>query len=36
MFREVFIPTEENNIIPTATIPRDWYGQEVEIISNMQ
>jgi len=32
MFREVFIPSEENNIIPSLTIPREWYGQEVEII----
>ena len=32
MFREVFIPSEENNIIPPVTIPREWYGQEVEII----
>ena len=32
MFREVFIPSEENNIIPSVTIPREWYGQEVEII----
>jgi len=32
MFREVFIPSEENNIIQPVTIPREWYGQEVEVI----
>ena len=32
MFRQVFTPTEENNTIPLVTIPREWYGQEVEII----
>ena len=32
MFRQVFTPSEENNTIPLVTIPREWYGQEVEII----
>ena len=32
MFRQVFTPTEKNNAIPYVTIPREWYGQEVEII----
>jgi len=32
MFRHVFIPTENNNMIPTVTIPQEWYGQEVEVI----
>jgi hypothetical protein len=32
MYRQVFTPTEHNNIIPV-TIPREWYGQEVEIIA---
>jgi hypothetical protein len=31
MYRQVLTPTEHNNIIPV-TIPREWYGQEVEII----
>jgi alpha/beta superfamily hydrolase len=29
MYRQVFIPTEQNSHI---AIPREWYGQEVEII----
>jgi len=32
MYRHVFTPTEKNNVIPPVTIPREWYGQEVEII----
>ena len=32
MFRQVFIPTEDNNSLPTMNIPREWYGQEIEII----
>jgi len=32
MFRHVFIPTESNNIIPSVTIPQEWYGREVEVI----
>ena len=32
MFRQVFTPTEGNNAIPAVPIPREWYGQEVEII----
>ena len=32
MFKHVFIPTEDNNSIPKVTIPREWYGQEVEVI----
>ena len=32
MFRQVFIPTEDNNRIPLVSIPREWYGQEIEIL----
>ena len=32
MFRQVFIPTEDNSGLPPMNIPREWYGQEVEII----
>ena len=32
MYRHIFIPTEDNHIIPAVTIPREWYGQEVEVI----
>ena len=32
MFRQVFTPTEGKNALPSITIPREWYGQEVEII----
>ena len=32
MFRQVFIPTESNNVLPPVNIPREWYGQEVEMI----
>ncbi|MDR3286587.1 MAG: hypothetical protein LBT27_04010 [Prevotellaceae bacterium] len=31
MYRKIFIPSEQNNSIPV-TIPREWYGQAVEII----
>jgi len=29
MYRQVFIPSEQNNVI---TIPRKWYGKEIEVI----
>jgi hypothetical protein len=29
MYRQVFTPTEQNK---TVTIPRQWYGKEVEVI----
>ena len=32
MYRHIFIPTEDNHIIPSVTIPQEWYGQEVEVI----
>ena len=32
MYRQIFTPTEHNSIIPV-TIPREWYGQTVEIIA---
>jgi len=32
MFRQVFIPTENNNRIPLVSIPHEWYGQEIEIL----
>ena len=32
MFRQVFVPTEDSNTIPLFTVPREWYGQEVEFI----
>jgi len=32
MFRQVFIPTESNSVLPPVNIPREWYGQEVEVI----
>ena len=31
MYRQIFIPTENNSSIPQVTIPREWYGKEVEI-----
>jgi hypothetical protein len=31
MYRQILIPTEQNNVIPV-TIPREWYGRQVEII----
>jgi hypothetical protein len=32
MYRQIFKPTEYNHTIPV-TIPREWYGQSVEIIA---
>jgi len=32
MFRQVFIPTEDNNRIPLVNIPNEWYGKEIEIL----
>ena len=32
MLRQVFTPIEGKNAIPEINIPREWYGQEVEII----
>ena len=32
MYRQILTPTESNNVIPI-TIPREWYGKEVEIIA---
>ena len=32
MYRRVFIPTENNNMIPQIAIPQEWYGNEVEMI----
>ena len=32
MYRQIFTPTEYNSIIPV-TIPREWYGKEVEVIA---
>jgi hypothetical protein len=32
MYRQIFTPTENNSSIPPVTIPREWYGKEVEII----
>jgi len=32
MFRQIFIPTENNNRIPSVSIPNEWYGQEIEIL----
>jgi hypothetical protein len=32
MYRQVFTPTELNNIIPV-TIPQEWYGKDVEVIA---
>ena len=32
MFRQVFIPTADNNRIPPVSIPCEWYGQEIEIL----
>jgi hypothetical protein len=30
MYKQVFTPTEKNN---TVTIPREWYGKEIEVIA---
>jgi hypothetical protein len=32
MYRQVFTPTERNSVIPSVKVPREWYGQEVEIL----
>jgi len=32
MYRQIFIPNEQNSSIPFS-IPREWYGQSVEIIA---
>lgn len=32
MYRQIFIPSEQNNNIPFI-IPREWYGQTIEIIA---
>ena len=31
MYRTVFTPTETDNVIPF-NIPREWYGQEIEVL----
>ena len=31
MYRAVFTPTETNNMIPFS-IPREWYGRDIEMI----
>ena len=31
MYRKIFTPNEQDNSIPLA-IPREWYGQPVEVI----
>ncbi|GHT59178.1 hypothetical protein AGMMS50239_05210 [Bacteroidia bacterium] len=31
MYRQIFTPTEHNHVVPV-TIPKEWYGREVEII----
>ena len=31
MYRTVFTPTEADNIIPVS-IPREWYGRNIEVI----
>jgi hypothetical protein len=32
MYRQIFKPTEYDHTIPV-TIPREWYGQSIEIIA---
>ncbi|MDR0733378.1 MAG: hypothetical protein LBF08_04875 [Dysgonamonadaceae bacterium] len=32
MYRQIFKPTEHDHTIPV-TIPREWYGQTVEVIA---
>jgi len=32
MYRQIFIPNEQNNFIPL-TIPNEWYGKLVEVIA---
>ena len=31
MYRKIFTPSEQNSNIPV-TVPREWYGQPVEVI----
>jgi hypothetical protein len=30
MYRQIFIPSEQNSIIP---IPQEWYGRKIEVIA---
>jgi hypothetical protein len=32
MYRQIFIPNEQNNYIPFI-IPNEWYGQMIEVIA---
>ena len=32
MYRQIFIPTEQNNLIPFV-VPQEWYGKTVEFIA---
>ena len=32
MYKQIFIPTENNSSLPHVTIPREWYNEEVEMI----
>ncbi|MDR2907682.1 MAG: hypothetical protein LBU91_06820 [Bacteroidales bacterium] len=32
MYRQIFIPSEQNNLIPFV-VPQDWYGKPVEFIA---
>jgi len=32
MYRQIFISTENNSSRPSVNIPREWYGEEVEMI----
>jgi hypothetical protein len=32
MYRQVFTPNEQNSTIPF-TVPREWYGQLIEVIA---
>ncbi|MDR1780559.1 MAG: hypothetical protein LBR50_07515 [Tannerella sp.] len=32
MYRQVFTPTETNSAPPSLTVPREWFGRQVEII----
>jgi len=32
MYRQIFIPTENNSSIPQVSIPYEWYNEEVEMI----
>ena len=31
MYKQIFIPTENNSSLPHVTIPREWYGEEIEM-----